>query len=438
VAHVKKFNRAACGHLFKHFERAKDEDGMYVKFSNQSIDEERTHRNYNLGPERGVSQGDYVRRRCGEVRMQQRADVNVLCSWIVTAPKDLPPEENDKFFEATYNFLSARYGGEKNVVSAFVHMDETTPHMHFAFVPVVADVKRGGFKLSAKEAVDLAELKRFHPELSAAVAAALGHEVAIENGVVKERGGNLTIAQLKAQGNRADKLQRENDALEKQNDALRGAVAANETKLADISAEIMKLTVTHKQAEAALREVEGRVTEAHQEATTIVDSARQEASYILFDAREEEVACRTTIVKLREDVSGLEEKLMRLTLTAQEIDAINKRKPPGMSRDELQRARNNVALIQMAEQSPSVKLRIEREEQQKQIAAKDARIAELTREVEQLRPLKQVVRLVLSDERSEQLSEPTRATLQNFRLVAADGDIGKAQQNFNRTTNSLR
>ena len=28
---------------------------------------------------------------------------------------------------------------EKNVISAYVHMDETTPHMHFLFIPIVDD-----------------------------------------------------------------------------------------------------------------------------------------------------------------------------------------------------------------------------------------------------------------------------------------------------------
>ena len=39
------------------------------------------------------------------------------------------------FFEETYAFLSERYGAQ-NVISAYVHLDERSPHMHFAFVPV--------------------------------------------------------------------------------------------------------------------------------------------------------------------------------------------------------------------------------------------------------------------------------------------------------------
>ena len=40
---------------------------------------------------------------------------------------------------------------KENVISAYVHFDEVTPHMHYAFVPVVEDKKKGGYKLSAKK-----------------------------------------------------------------------------------------------------------------------------------------------------------------------------------------------------------------------------------------------------------------------------------------------
>ena len=57
-------------------------------------------------------------------------------------PQDFPLELSRQFFEQTYKFLNERYSGEQNVVSAYVHMDEKTPHMHYAFVPVVHDKKK--------------------------------------------------------------------------------------------------------------------------------------------------------------------------------------------------------------------------------------------------------------------------------------------------------
>ena len=43
-----------------------------------------------------------------------------------------------RFFQDSYEFLAYRYGQE-NIISATVHMDERTPHMHFNFVPVTED-----------------------------------------------------------------------------------------------------------------------------------------------------------------------------------------------------------------------------------------------------------------------------------------------------------
>lgn len=98
----------------------------------------------------------------------KRDDVKVGCSWIVTLPKNLKEQtESDQqaFFEKTYAFLSERYGGEKNVLSAQVHLDETTPHLHFVFMPVVWDEKKQREKVSAKEVLNRNDLQKFHGEL---------------------------------------------------------------------------------------------------------------------------------------------------------------------------------------------------------------------------------------------------------------------------------
>src|SRR5699024_12793804 len=66
--------------------------------------------------------------------------------------------------EVRYDFLSERYG-EENVFAGVVHNDETTPHMHFAFMPVTDDEKREREKVSAKEVLNRNELKSFHQDL---------------------------------------------------------------------------------------------------------------------------------------------------------------------------------------------------------------------------------------------------------------------------------
>lgn len=189
MAHYAKYGKGAVGHMFGHYDRSKESVG-------DNVDVEKTHQNYNLAPER-TSQLEFLRQRLSEVKVQKRADVNVMCDWIVTAPKDLlqhHPEKEAEFFRHTYAFLETKYGAA-NVVSAYVHKDETTPHMHFSFIPVVPDHKKGGFKVSAKECVTRSDLKTFHEQLQQYLEKQMGIEVNILNEATKE--GNKSIAELR-------------------------------------------------------------------------------------------------------------------------------------------------------------------------------------------------------------------------------------------------
>ncbi|MFU1875393.1 plasmid recombination protein, partial [Enterococcus faecium] len=85
-----------------------------------------------------------------------RKDVKALGTWIVTLPdelKDLSHDKQQEFFNEAKNFLDERYGKE-NAVAAIVHYDETTPHLHYAFVPVTLDEKKDRLKVSAKEVLN--------------------------------------------------------------------------------------------------------------------------------------------------------------------------------------------------------------------------------------------------------------------------------------------
>lgn len=207
MAHVQKYPKSAIGHMCNHYGRSEDmEKASYIIRGNENIDASKTHLNYNLAEkEQSLSQIDFIHKRLSEVKVQNRKDVNVLCDWVITAPKDLPQEEHRKFFEESYKFLNSRYGKE-NVVSAYVHMDETTPHMHYAFIPVKhgfkenkknPDISTEYYKVSAKEVLTRYELKKFHPDLQRHLEMALGHEVRILNDATKE--GNRSIQELKRQ-----------------------------------------------------------------------------------------------------------------------------------------------------------------------------------------------------------------------------------------------
>jgi hypothetical protein len=146
--------------------------------SNRDIDFSRTHLNYRLSPENESSGSsgdlDYFKFRISQLHCHNRADVKKVCGAIVTAPRDLNPMDNTRFFQEVYNFLSSRYGGknEENVVSAVVHLDESTPHLHYLWVPVAAiNFKKSKNyngkteRICAKEVIHRKELIALHPAL---------------------------------------------------------------------------------------------------------------------------------------------------------------------------------------------------------------------------------------------------------------------------------
>ena len=209
MAHVAKYNRGALGHMLSHYDRSKD--GL-----NSNIDQDRTHLNYNLANQQPMTQLDFIHKRLGEVKVQNRKDVNVLCDWVITAPKELPDNRTEEFFKNSYNFLEKRYGKE-NVISAYVHMDETTPHMHFAFIPVTFDKKKNRYKVSAKEVVTRSDLQRFHLDLQSFIDQSMGKGLQIINDATKD--GNKTIKELKAESYKKD-LEAIQNELKKANTSL--------------------------------------------------------------------------------------------------------------------------------------------------------------------------------------------------------------------------
>lgn len=300
MAHAAKFAANAVGRMCGHYGRT---EGDGVRRSNENIDPTRTHLNYNLAPEHDGGQIAFMQKRLSEVKLQKRADVNVLCDWVVTLPVDekfkrFNPEiqriETIKFFRATYDFLERRYGRE-NVVSAYVHMDEKTPHLHFAFIPVTEDKKKGGFKVSAKEVLSRSDLRTFHTDLQKALRER-GVILDVLNGATKD--GNKTVAELKKESIRAevakveqeaaaarleaeearvhaDKVQGDIKSLEGQKEGLQGEIAAlqgeREKLLTTAEVEALKGTRT---LTGGLKGVTYKEYEALQRTAAEVDSMR--------------------------------------------------------------------------------------------------------------------------------------------------------------------
>ena len=138
--------------------------------SNKDIDYSRTELNFDaLTGENGNPHTNY--RAEVEKRLKAnykgskaiRKDAVRLVSVIVTSDNDffknMNKPEIELFFKTAAEHLSERYGPQ-NTVAAKVHMDETTPHMHFTFVPLTADGR-----LSAKEITSRSNLRSLQEDL---------------------------------------------------------------------------------------------------------------------------------------------------------------------------------------------------------------------------------------------------------------------------------
>lgn len=103
--------------------------------------------------------------------------------------KNLSEDKQITFFQDSYNFLSERYG-QDNVISATVHLDERTPHMHFNFVPITDDGRLSAKSVLTRQAL-IAQQTDFYNFV--------GKNYGLERGI---QGGNkkhLEIAELKKQ-----------------------------------------------------------------------------------------------------------------------------------------------------------------------------------------------------------------------------------------------
>lgn len=64
-----------------------------------------------------------------------------MCEFLITSDKEffdkLGEEKTKRFFSDAYDFVALKVGGKQFIVSAVVHMDEKSPHMHVSYIPVI-------------------------------------------------------------------------------------------------------------------------------------------------------------------------------------------------------------------------------------------------------------------------------------------------------------
>lgn len=146
--------------LEAHHERQKEK---YA--SNPDIDMSKSKFNFHIVKPEGRYY-HFIQSRIEQAGCRTRKDSTRFVDTLITASpeffKGKTREQTETFFQRAADFLIQRVGRE-NVVSAVVHMDERTPHMHLTFVPLTKDNR-----LCAKEILgNRASLSRWQDDFHA-------------------------------------------------------------------------------------------------------------------------------------------------------------------------------------------------------------------------------------------------------------------------------
>ena len=127
-----------------------DAQGSYIHndrrskgHSNKDIDPTRTHLNFWCKKNELTYIKEFDKMKKGyDLKGTIRSNSNIMCEMMITSDNaffnKIGLEETKRYFKESYKFV-CNYNNleEKYIVSAAVHLDETTPHMHLVYIPVV-------------------------------------------------------------------------------------------------------------------------------------------------------------------------------------------------------------------------------------------------------------------------------------------------------------
>lgn len=238
----------------KGLEKEQDREG---KISNKEIDSTKTHLNYDL-VQNDLNLYQRVKQRIDEVRPVSRIQKNSVADYsnIITVPKEQFKEwgldKSGEYLKEVYNYFCKEFGKE-NVVSAKVHLDETTPHMHLHFVPVSEEGK-----LQARKVMTPQRINKVHTDAP---------KYLQERGFEVVRGQGKTEESLEIHKFKAEKLKEDIKSLEHTLDTLKNDYKA----VRDVKSCIYN--IEHIEAKKSF--INSKITIAQNDYKNLVDLAKQ-------------------------------------------------------------------------------------------------------------------------------------------------------------------
>lgn len=135
-------------YIYRHNERKN------TNYSNKEINKNSSIKNYSLkNINTSYHKAFNIIKEKYKLKGQIKKVSNVMCELIITSDKDfferIGEQETNRYFKLAYDFV-VNYNnlGEEFIVSAKVHNDETTPHLHIVFIPVVHTIDKKGKEIN--------------------------------------------------------------------------------------------------------------------------------------------------------------------------------------------------------------------------------------------------------------------------------------------------
>ena len=178
-----KYKRENLKGIFRHNERRNK------NYSNDNIDKEKSYLNYSIKSPQYSYEKEFERiREKYNLKGQIKTVSNIACEYIITSDHDfferIGEEETKRYFETVYKFVTEYKNlGEQYILSAKVHRDEQTPHMHLIFLPVVHTTDKKGNSIDKLACSEFWKAKDSYRQLQDAF-----YKYMVENGFNLQRG----------------------------------------------------------------------------------------------------------------------------------------------------------------------------------------------------------------------------------------------------------
>ena len=185
-----KYKRENLKGIYRHNERRNK------NYSNANIDKEKSYLNYSIkSPQYSYEKEFDLMREKYKLKGQIKVVSNIACEYIITSDKEfferIGEAETKRYFETAYRFVAEYKNlGEQYIMSAKVHMDEETPHMHLIFLPVVHTKDKKGNDIDKLACSEFWKAKDSYRQLQNAFYDYMtSHNFKLERGIPIEESG---------------------------------------------------------------------------------------------------------------------------------------------------------------------------------------------------------------------------------------------------------